>query len=126
MTTAGVDSAAPTTRALVWSSGMRDRRTNGAEDMSGRRSPEALRAELDEVGARISAHPLASPRIRAAHDVVGAVGSRDAAKADQELADQGLPSVAELGRAHVAGLWSWWRLHRRKRKLERAVRESER
>jgi hypothetical protein len=77
-----------------------------------------LRAELDDVRALIAAHPLTSDRVRAAHQVIAdsrTGGVDDVAKA---LADSGLPSAVELGRTQVAGFWSWWRLHRRKRRLE--------
>jgi hypothetical protein len=86
-----------------------------------RRSVDGLRAELEEVEALISAHPLASPRIRAAHEIVGNEESGDAADIDRQLADDGLPSVEELGRTQVAGSWSWWKLHRRRRKLRRRI-----
>ena len=84
----------------------------------------ALRAELEDLDARISAHPLASPRIRAAHATVEEHGSGDAAVTDEALAAEGLPSVEELGRAQVSGTWSWWRLHRRRRHLEARIRRS--
>jgi hypothetical protein len=86
-----------------------------------RKNADELRSELQEVEALISAHPLASQRIRAAHQLVDNRESGDAADIDQQLADQGLPSVEELGRVQVAGSWSWWKLHRRRRKLERKI-----
>ena len=69
----------------------------------------------------ISTHPFASQRIRAAHDVVAGNKSRGAAAVDRELADNGLPSAVELGRVHVAGTWTWWKLHRRRRQLQRKI-----
>ncbi len=86
-----------------------------------RRTPPTLRAELADVEALIAAHPLASPRIRAAHDVVERGRTAGAAEIDRRLADDGLPSTEELGRLQVAGTWSWWRLHRKKRTLERRI-----
>jgi hypothetical protein len=94
--------------------------------MFGRRSSPALRAELDEVNRLIAAHPLASPRVRAAHDVIDNSPSRDVEEVERQLADGGLPSVRELGEAQVAGSWSWWKLHRRKRKLEQRIRRLDR
>ncbi|MGY1855798.1 hypothetical protein [Modestobacter sp. SYSU DS0290] len=86
-----------------------------------RRDLSALRAELQQVEARISAHPLASQRVRAAQQVVDGRGSADAADVDRDLEAQGLPGVAELGRTQVSGTWSWWQLHRRKRQLETRI-----
>ena len=84
----------------------------------------ALRAQLEEVDALISAHPLASQRIRAADAMVDECRSGDAAEIDEALVADGLPGVEELGRAHASGMWSWWRLHRRKMKLEKKIERS--
>lgn len=90
--------------------------------MVGRRtSLEALSGELQEVAALISAHPLASQRIRAAHQVVDEKKSEGPVAVDRELAASGLPGAVELGAAHVAGTWSWWKLRRRRRKLQRQI-----
>lgn len=90
--------------------------------MLGRREdPERLRAELDDVRALIAAHPLASHRVRAAHRVIDDSSAGDVDDVERALADHGLPSAVELGRTHVAGFWSWWSLHRRKRKLEQRI-----
>jgi len=90
--------------------------------MSPRRSTDDLRRELQQVETLIAAHPLASPRIRAAHDLIRRSRARSADDVDRELVDGGLPGAAELGRAQLSGTWSWWRLHRRKRALERRMR----
>ena len=90
--------------------------------MFGRRKTlEALKAELAEVEGLISAHPLASERTRAAHEVVEADRSRSPDEVDRALADDGLPSLRELGRAQVAGSWTWWSLHRRRRELRQQI-----
>jgi hypothetical protein len=94
--------------------------------IAGRRDVAALEAELAEVDSLISAHPLASPRVRAAHDVVESRGSRDAAAVDEDLQAQGLPSVSELGKVQASGTWGWWRLHRRKMTLEKRIRRARR
>jgi hypothetical protein len=86
---------------------------------------ETLRRELERVDALIAAHPLASPRIRAAHEIVGEGPSRDAVEIERQLADGSHPDAAELGRAQVAGMWSWWRLHRRRRQLVRRIERLE-
>ena len=86
-----------------------------------RKDAQTLRAELDDVAALIAAHPLASRRIRAAHEVIENSASRDVDEVDRELAGSGLPGLGELGRTQVTGTWSWWTLHRRKRQLEREL-----
>ncbi len=91
-----------------------------------RRDLATLRAELADVRALLAAHPLASHRVRAAHEVIEDNRSRGVAEVDEALADRALPGVAELGRAQVVGLWSWWRLHRRRRKLEHRLERADR
>ena len=91
-----------------------------------RRDRETLRAELADVRALLAAHPLASHRVRAAHEVIEDNRSRSVAEVDQALEANALPSVVELGRTQVAGLWSWWRLHRRRRKLEQRLERADR
>ena len=86
---------------------------------------DTLRRELEQVDALIAAHPLASPRIRAAPEIVGEARSRDAAEIERQLADRGLPGAEELGRAQVAGTWSWWKLHRSRRRLVRRMERLE-
>lgn len=88
-------------------------------------SVDTLRRELEQVDAHIAAHPFASPRIRVAHEIVGEGPSRDAAEIERQLADRGLPDAEELGRVQVAGSWSWWKLHRRRRKLVRRIQRLE-
>jgi hypothetical protein len=86
-----------------------------------RRDVETLRAELAEVRALIAAHPLASPPTRTAHEIIENSPSRDVRGVDRELARRGLPGLGELGGTQVAGTWSWWKLHRRKRQLEKGL-----
>lgn len=94
----------------------------GARRVFGRRTSEhTLRTELAEVAALIAAHPLAAPEVRAAHYVIDSGERGDGEALDRRLAAAGLPSVEELGRTQVSGFWSWWALHRRKRKLERKI-----
>ena len=95
--------------------------------MVGRRtSLDAARRELEQVDAAISAHPFAAPRTRAANDTVAENKARGAAAVDRELADNGLPSAVELGKVHLTGLWGWWKLHRRRRQLQRVLARGER
>ena len=89
-----------------------------------RRGLDALRRELAQVHALISAHPLASQRILAAHEIVARSRTDGPAAVDRDLAAAGLPSAVELGQAHVAGTWSWWKLHGRRRRLQREIARS--
>jgi hypothetical protein len=86
------------------------------------RDLDGLRDELGRVEALIAAHPLASPRIRAAHELIERSRERNPHAVDRELAERGLPDATALGRAQVSGSWSWWRLHRRRRQLVRRIR----
>ena len=89
-----------------------------------RRGPDALRRELAQVDALMSAHPLASQRIRAAHEIVARNRTQGPAAVDRDLAAAGLPRPVELGKAHVSGTWSWWKLHWRRRRLQREIAPS--
>lgn len=94
--------------------------------MSQRNNSEALHRELDRVQQLIAAHPLASAHVRAAHDVIDQAHPKDQQTVDQQLAARDLRDTKDLGRTQVTGSWSWWKLHRRKRKLERAIERSAR
>ena len=84
----------------------------------------ALRAELAKVDQLISAHPLASQPIRAAGARVEERGSRSPAEVDEQLAADGLPSVEDVGRTTASGMWSWWKLHRAKRRLDQKIQRA--
>lgn len=86
-----------------------------------RKNLDALRAELSAIETRISGHPLASPPIRHAQDIVEHDKSKDQATIGRELAENGLPDLAELGKVQVSGSGSWWKLHRKKNKLEAEI-----
>ncbi|OUE28292.1 hypothetical protein [Clavibacter michiganensis] len=79
--------------------------------------PRDPRAGLAAVDAAIAAHPLSSDRVRRAHAVVEAGDRDDRAAVDRQLAEAGLPGLAELGRIQVRHSLSWWRLHRRRRRI---------
>lgn len=88
------------------------------------RDLKALEHEHAELEELIAAHPLSSRRIRAAERLVDEGRSRDTARIDEQLTAAGLPRVEELGRTYASSLWSWWRLHRRKRTLEHRIRRA--
>jgi hypothetical protein len=90
----------------------------------GSRDVSALRAELQEVESLIFSHPLASRRVRAAYEVVEAHESKSPAEVDGDLEAKGLPSVTELGKVQASSTWSWWKLHRRKMKLEKKIQRA--
>lgn len=81
-------------------------------------SSDELEAKLQRIEAEIAAHPLASERVERAHAIVEAGDREDKEAIDRALADQGLPSLEELGKIQLQGTASWWRLHRDKKKLE--------
>lgn len=85
------------------------------------RSREGLTARLAEVEAEIFTHPLSSERVTRAHALIEAMGDAETAVVDARLAEQGLPSLGELGRLQLRHTASWSRLHREKRKAQRLL-----
>lgn len=94
--------------------------------MIGRRKDlEELKAELSTVEAEISKHPLASEPIRQAQEIVEKDKGKDEAAISRELKENGLPDLAELGKVQLSGSGSWWKLHRKKNKLEKAISQAQ-
>lgn len=72
--------------------------------------------------AKIAAHPLSSPPVKEAHAVIEAHGGKDeSGELSRELKERGLPSLEELGKIQARTSFSWWRLHRKRRSLERRL-----
>lgn len=90
-----------------------------------RKNLDALKAELSEVETKISEHPLASPPIQHAQDIIENNKSRDQAAISRELAENGLPAPAQLGKVQVSGSASWWMLHRKKNKFETKIAQAQ-
>jgi hypothetical protein len=74
-------------------------------------------ADLAAADAAIAAHPLSSEPVARAHAIIESSDRDDRAAVDARLAEEGLPGLAELGRIQVRHSLSWWRLHRRRRKV---------
>ncbi|MBD5380304.1 hypothetical protein ACR8AL_00470 [Clavibacter sepedonicus] len=74
-------------------------------------------AGLVAVDAAIAAHPLSSDRVTRAHAIIETSDRDDRASVEARLADADLPGLAELGRIQVRHSLSWWRLHRRRRRI---------
>jgi hypothetical protein len=74
--------------------------------------------QLDGINARIDAHALNAPPMKAAREV--ATEYRDGGKeaVERELAERSLPGAAVQGKALVLGLASLARLNRKRLKLE--------
>jgi hypothetical protein len=93
----------------------------GADAMSARANRMERDAELASINAAISAHPFSSPPVLAASSIIEEIGKENSEQVAAALAERGLPSLAELGRIHVAGTTSWWRLHRARRAIEKKM-----
>ncbi len=79
--------------------------------------PAAARDPLAAVDAAIAAHPLSSERVTRANAISAASDGDDKAGVEARLAEERLPDLAELGRIQVRHSVSWWRLHRRRRRI---------
>lgn len=86
-------------------------------------SRSALEEELRAVNAKLSTHPLASAPVKEAHALVATMQGADKTEVSKRLSDKGLPSLDELGSLQLKGSVSWWRLNRRKNKLEKKLEE---
>ncbi|ARD41674.1 hypothetical protein B6G06_04395 [Actinomyces gaoshouyii] len=86
-----------------------------------RKSAQSLRSELASVDELIAAHPLSDPSIRRAHEIIESHGPGDTEAIAAELESLGLPSLDEVGTIQAEQTASWWRLHRRRRKLTRRL-----
>ena len=74
-------------------------------------------AELAAVDDAIATHPLSSDRVTRANAIIEASDRDDKAAVEARLAEEGLPGLAELGKIQVRHSVSWWRQHRRRRKI---------
>lgn len=84
-------------------------------------SPEHLTNQLAEVNEAIEAHPLSSSQVKAVFEVVERHGRDNKEAIATELREWGLPSLEEMGRIQAKTSFSWWKLHRRRRKLMRKL-----
>ncbi|WP_314428299.1 hypothetical protein [uncultured Microbacterium sp.] len=84
-------------------------------------TPDHIVARMAAVQARIQDHPLSSEPVRDAFEVIERHGKENSDAITRELTERGLPSLDELGRLQIRYMFSWWRLNRRKRILERRM-----
>lgn len=78
-------------------------------------------ARLAAVEVAIASHPLSSPPVRDAFEVIERHGKENSAEISRELSERDLPSLVELGRIQVRSTFSWWNLHRRQRALRKKL-----
>ncbi|WP_218587354.1 hypothetical protein [Actinomyces denticolens] len=86
-----------------------------------RKSTQSLRSELASVDELIAAHPLSDPSVRRAHEIIEGHKPGDTEAIAAELESLRLPSLDEMGTIQAKHTASWWRLHRRRRRLMRRL-----
>ena len=89
--------------------------------MNSRDRTSRLRLKLTRVDAAIAAHLLSSDRVTSAHAIIEAYGRNDKELVERELAAQGLPGLADLGRIQVRSSYSWWKLHRQRNTVVKSL-----
>lgn len=78
---------------------------------------EEIAKRLAAVDQSISAHPLASARVREAFAVIEKHGKDNRDSISRELRERNLPSLDDLGRLQLRTTFRWWNLHRNRRAL---------
>lgn len=86
-----------------------------------RESLQELEAKLEAIDAEIASHPLASEPVKAAQAIIETNNGKDTEAVSQQLLEQNLPSLEELGKIQVKGTTSWWSLNRARNKLEKKI-----
>lgn len=82
---------------------------------------EKLDKQLAEIQREISQHPFSDPEILGAQKLIENYKSLEPAEIDRRLSDEGLPSLETLGKNQLRHSFSWWNLHRKKRKVEAKI-----
>ena len=77
--------------------------------------------ELRAVETQISAHPLSAEKVVQAQSLVAESSDQPREAVEQRLRAAGLPGLEELGRLQLHHTASWWRLHRRRRRLHHRI-----
>lgn len=80
---------------------------------------------LAAVEARIAEHPLSSGPVREAFAMIEHLGKDNQEAIAQELRERDLPGLDDLGRLQLRTTFSWWRLHRGRRKLLKRLGRSD-
>jgi hypothetical protein len=92
---------------------------------------ETLRTTLATVEGKIAEHPYRSADVLAAHELIeSASPNPSATRKDKdalsaELLAKGLPTLEKLGLITAKGLFSWGKLHRSQKKLQRRIAKLE-
>lgn len=87
---------------------------------------EELKIELEAVESKIAAHPFSSKEVMAANRVIESVTPTDKDKIGEELLASNLPSLEQMGRITLRGLFQWGRLHRHQKKLQQKISKLQR
>lgn len=82
-----------------------------------KKTRKEIETELAHLDSEIAAHPLASEPVTAAHAIIEQHGEENKEIIQQRLAEQNLPSLDEVGRLTAKHTFSWWKLHRARKKL---------
>lgn len=96
----------------------------GAGCMSGR--SESRSQQLVRVEGQLAAHPYNSPEARLTREITDTYREDGVERINAELAAHGLPDLAESGKVVARGLWSYARLERKKRLLQRKTARTRR
>lgn len=94
--------------------------------MPRRDSHQDLRQKLEAVETRISHHLFQLPGIAESLRIVAQSTGKDADAVDAVLASRGLPGLEELGRKQLRHMFSWWKLHRDRRVLQKRMAKARR
>ena len=86
-----------------------------------RRCSASLKQKLEHVRKKIDTHPLSSPPVKSAFDVIERHGKENSDAISKELSERGLPSLDELGKLQIRHMFSWWSINRQKRVLEKKL-----
>ncbi len=87
--------------------------------------PLKLEQRLKTVNESIASHPLSSAPVREAFEVIERYGKTNVDAISDELRRRDLPSLEELGKVQARHTFSWWRLNRRRRSLEKRLSGSQ-
>lgn len=77
--------------------------------------------KLERVRKKIDAHPLSSPPVKSAFEVIERHGKENSDAISKELSERGLPSLDALGKLQIRHMFSWWNINRQKRALEKKL-----
>lgn len=82
---------------------------------------ESLMRQFALVEGELATHPYNSPESRLTREITDAYREEGVERINAELAASGLPDLTESGKVVAKGLWSYARLERKKRVLQRKI-----